>query len=122
MIISDGWDTGDPGLLRREMERLSRVAHRIIWVNPRTKSEQYQPLAGGMAAAWPYCDAVVSAHSVDALHELTAALARPGAAPSLVPGRHPARARPPPRSLTAFLNTSGLLAHQAFMCLSPGVR
>jgi uncharacterized protein with von Willebrand factor type A (vWA) domain len=77
VIISDGWDTGDPALLRHEMERLSRVAHRIVWVNPRTKSEQYQPLAGGMAAAWPYCDAVVSAHTVHALDELTAALAHP---------------------------------------------
>ena len=78
VIISDGWDTGEPAVLRREMQRLSRVAHRIIWVNPRTKSEQYRPLAGGMAAAWPYCDAVLSAHSLHALHELTAALARPG--------------------------------------------
>jgi uncharacterized protein len=78
VIISDGWDTGDPAVLRREMERLSRVAHRIVWVNPRTQSPQYQPLAGGMAAAWPYCDAVVSAHSLNALDELTAALAHPG--------------------------------------------
>lgn len=78
VIISDGWDTGDLAVLRDEMQRLSRVAHRIVWVNPRTKSEQYQPLAGGMAAAWPYCDAVVSAHTVHALDELTAALARPG--------------------------------------------
>jgi uncharacterized protein with von Willebrand factor type A (vWA) domain len=78
VIISDGWDTGDPQKLRREMERLSRVAHRIVWVNPRTQSPEYQPLAGGMAAAWPYCDAVVSAHSLNALDELTAALAHPG--------------------------------------------
>ena len=78
VIISDGWDTGEPVLLRREMQRLSRVAHRIIWVNPRTKSEQYRPLAGGMAAAWPYCDAVLSAHSVNALRELAVVLARPG--------------------------------------------
>jgi len=78
VIISDGWDTGDPAVLQREMERLSRVAHRIIWVNPRTQSPEYQPLAGGMAAAWPYCDAVVSAHSLNALDELTAALAHPG--------------------------------------------
>ncbi|MGH3068905.1 MAG: vWA domain-containing protein [Streptosporangiaceae bacterium] len=78
VIISDGWDTGEPAVLHHEMQRLSRVAHRIIWVNPRTKSEQYRPLAGGMAAAWPYCDAVLSAHSVNALHELTVALARPG--------------------------------------------
>jgi uncharacterized protein with von Willebrand factor type A (vWA) domain len=75
VIISDGWDTGDPAVLQREMERLSRVAHRIIWVNPRTQSPEYQPLAGGMAAAWPFCDAVVSAHSLNALEDLTAALA-----------------------------------------------
>jgi len=77
VIISDGWDTGDPAAVRREMQRLSRVAHRIIWVNPRTKSADYQPLAGGMAAAWPFCDAVVSAHSLHALADLTAALAGP---------------------------------------------
>ncbi len=77
VIISDGWDTGDPAVVRREMQRLSRVAHRIIWVNPRTKSADYEPLAGGMAAAWPFCDAVVSAHSLHALADLTAALARP---------------------------------------------
>ena len=77
MIISDGWDTGDPGIVRREMERLSLVAFKIIWVNPRTKSPAYQPLAGGMAAAWPYCDAVVSAHTLAALGELSAALADP---------------------------------------------
>ncbi len=77
LIISDGWDTGDPAVVRREMQRLSLVAHRIIWVNPRTKSAAYEPLAGGMAAAWPYCDAVVSAHTMDALADLTAALADP---------------------------------------------
>ncbi len=78
VIISDGWDTGDPAILSREMERLSRVAHRVVWVNPRTQSPEYEPLAGGMAAAWPYCDAVVSAHSLHALDDLTAALAYPG--------------------------------------------
>jgi uncharacterized protein with von Willebrand factor type A (vWA) domain len=77
VIVSDGWDTGDPELLRREMERLSLVAFRIVWVNPRTKSTRYQPLARGMAAAWPHCDAVVSAHTVQALDQLTAALADP---------------------------------------------
>ena len=77
VIISDGWDTGDPEVLGREMERLSRVAHRIVWVNPRTQSPEYRPLAGGMAAAWPYCDAVVSAHTLHALDDLTAALAHP---------------------------------------------
>ncbi|HEX3923985.1 MAG TPA: VWA domain-containing protein [Streptosporangiaceae bacterium] len=77
VIISDGWDTGDPELLRREMERLSLVAYRIVWVNPRTKSASYQPLAGGMAAAWPHCDAVVSAHTLSALDDLADALADP---------------------------------------------
>jgi uncharacterized protein with von Willebrand factor type A (vWA) domain len=77
VVVSDGWDTGDPALLRREMARLSRVAFRIVWVNPRAHQPGYQPLAGGMAAAWPYCDAVVSAHQMDALGELTAALADP---------------------------------------------
>jgi uncharacterized protein len=77
VIISDGWETGDAELLRREMQRLSLVAFRIVWVNPRTKSASYQPLAAGMAAAWPHCDAVVSAHTVRALDQLTAALADP---------------------------------------------
>ena len=77
VIISDGWDTGDPDIVRREMERLSLVAFKIVWVNPRTKSTGYQPLAGGMAAAWPYCDAVVSAHTLNAVDDLSAALADP---------------------------------------------
>jgi uncharacterized protein len=77
LIISDGWDTGDPEVVRREMQRLSLVAFRIVWMNPRTKSAAYEPLAGGMAAAWPYCDAVVSGHSLEALDQLAAALADP---------------------------------------------
>ncbi len=77
LIISDGWDTGDPAVVREQMQRLSLVAYRIVWVNPRTKSAVYEPLAGGMAAAWPYCDAVVSAHTMDALRDLTTALADP---------------------------------------------
>jgi uncharacterized protein with von Willebrand factor type A (vWA) domain len=75
LVISDGWETGDPGQLGRAMARLSQLAYRIVWVNPRTQSPRYRPLVGGMAAAWPYCDAVVSAHRVDALGELIAALA-----------------------------------------------
>ncbi len=90
VIISDGWETGDPELVRREMERLSLVAFRIVWVNPRTKSAAYQPLAGGMAAAWPHCDAVVSGHTVQALDQLAAALADPVRRRTEVrPGREP---------------------------------
>jgi len=74
LIISDGWETGEPGLLGAQMARLSRVAHRIVWANPRTQSPRYSPEVGGMAAAWPYCDAVVSAHNLDALDDLLDAL------------------------------------------------
>ncbi len=74
LIISDGWETGDPGLLGQQMARLARVAYRIVWANPRTQSPRYRPEVGGMAAAWPYCDAVVSAHNLDALDDLLAAL------------------------------------------------
>jgi len=74
LIISDGWETGEPGLLGEQMARLSRIAHRIVWANPRTQSARYRPEVGGMAAAWPYCDAVVSAHNLDALDDLLAAL------------------------------------------------
>ena len=78
LIISDGWETGDPAVLGAQMARLSRLAYKIVWANPRTQSSRYRPEVGGMAAAWPYCDAVVSAHSLNALDDLTAALAHPG--------------------------------------------
>jgi uncharacterized protein with von Willebrand factor type A (vWA) domain len=74
LIISDGWDTGDPELLAQQMARLARLAYRIVWANPRTQSPRYRPEVSGMAAAWPFCDAVVSAHSLDALDDLLAAL------------------------------------------------
>jgi uncharacterized protein with von Willebrand factor type A (vWA) domain len=74
LIISDGWETGEPALLGAQMARLSRVAHRIVWANPRTQSPRYRPEVGGMAAAWPYCDAVVSAHNLDAVEDLLGAL------------------------------------------------
>jgi uncharacterized protein with von Willebrand factor type A (vWA) domain len=80
LIISDGWETGDPARVGVEMARLSRVAYRIVWANPRTQSPRYRAEVGGMAAAWPYCDAVVSAHRLTALAELLAALAEPARA------------------------------------------
>ncbi|WP_367318781.1 VWA domain-containing protein [Streptomyces sp. HUAS ZL42] len=78
VIISDGWDTGPPAALATHMARLSRVAYRVVWVNPRTANPRYRPLVAGMAAALPYCDAVVSAHNLDALDDFTAALSAPG--------------------------------------------
>jgi uncharacterized protein len=77
VIVSDGWDTGDPAIVGEQMARLSRLAHRIVWVNPRKAAAGYQPLVGGMAAALPHVDAFVSGHSVAALDEVLAALADP---------------------------------------------
>ena len=79
LIISDGWETGDPSLVGAQMARLHRVAYRIVWANPRTQSDRYRPEVGGMAAAWPYCDAVVSAHNFESLDDLLAALRAPRA-------------------------------------------
>ena len=70
VIVSDGWERDDPGLLGEQMARLNRLAHRIIWVNPRSADGRYQPLAGGMAAALPHCDALVSGHTFAALGQL----------------------------------------------------
>jgi uncharacterized protein with von Willebrand factor type A (vWA) domain len=95
VIVSDGWETGDPAELGRQMARLSRLAYRIVWANPRTASPRFRPLAGGMAAAWPYCDAVVSAHHLAALDDLLAAIARPGAAGRGRPVRGAAGGRVP---------------------------
>jgi uncharacterized protein with von Willebrand factor type A (vWA) domain len=89
VILSDGWDRGEPDLLAREMARLTLVAHRIVWVNPLKSSPEYAPLARGMAAALPYVDDFVEGHSLGALEELVAVLARPagragGMSPSTV--------------------------------------
>jgi uncharacterized protein with von Willebrand factor type A (vWA) domain len=70
VILSDGWDRGDPEALGREMQRLGRVAHRIIWVNPLKVTPGYAPLARGMSAALPYVDRFVEGHSLAALDRL----------------------------------------------------
>ena len=67
LIISGGWETGYSELLSRQAARLSRVAYRIVRANPRAQSPRYRREVGGMTAAWPYCDAVVSAHNLDDL-------------------------------------------------------
>ena len=79
-MLSDGWDRGSPDLLGDEMARLSRVAHRIVWVNPLKASEGYAPLAGGMAAALPHVDTFVSGHSLAALDDLVEVIAHEGVA------------------------------------------
>jgi uncharacterized protein with von Willebrand factor type A (vWA) domain len=85
VILSDGWERGDPQLVGREMERLARLAHRIVWVNPRVGVTGFSARAGGMVAAMEHCDALVSGHSFEALGEVVAAIADRSARPSLVP-------------------------------------
>jgi uncharacterized protein with von Willebrand factor type A (vWA) domain len=91
VIISDGWERGDPRLVGREMERLARLAHRIVWVNPRVGARAFSVQAGGMLAALPHCDALVSGHSFEALGEVVDAIGAPSSG----------RRGPPPASLEA---------------------
>ncbi|MGH9136686.1 MAG: vWA domain-containing protein [Acidimicrobiales bacterium] len=76
VVLSDGWDRGDPEHLAEQMRRLQRVAHRVVWVNPLKVSPGYAPLAKGMAAALPYIDDFVEGHSLDALERLVGVLNR----------------------------------------------
>lgn len=78
VIVSDGWDRDDPAILGEQMARLARLAHRVVWINPRRAAPGFAPLAGGMAAALPYCDALVSGHTLVALGEAMASLADDG--------------------------------------------
>lgn len=75
VMFSDGWERGDASLLGDQMRRLSRLAHRVIWVNPHKGAAGYQPIQLGMAAALPYCDAFVAGHSLAAFAELMEVLA-----------------------------------------------
>ena len=78
VILSDGWDRGDPEELGEEMARLARVAYRIVWVNPLKASPGYAPLARGMAAALPYVDDFITGHSLASLEELAEVVAGDG--------------------------------------------
>jgi uncharacterized protein with von Willebrand factor type A (vWA) domain len=74
VLCSDGLERGDPELLRAQMTRLRRLAHRVIWVNPLKGSPRYEPLARGMAAALPSVDVFLSGHNLESMEELAAAL------------------------------------------------
>jgi len=76
VVLSDGWDRGDPEILAEQMRRLNRVAFRVIWVNPLKVSPGYAPLARGMAAALPYIDDFVEGHSLEALRQLTEVISK----------------------------------------------
>ncbi|MFD5191160.1 VWA domain-containing protein [Streptomyces sp. NPDC058357] len=72
VVLSDGWERADPALLAAQMRRLHRLAHRVVWANPRKAHPGYAPLAAGMAAALPHVDAFVEGHSLAALEHLAA--------------------------------------------------
>lgn len=74
VVLSDGWAQDDPEDVADAMRRLRRLAHRVVWVNPRKAAPGYAPLVGGMAAALPFCDAFVSGHSLAALERVVAAV------------------------------------------------
>jgi uncharacterized protein with von Willebrand factor type A (vWA) domain len=70
LLISDGWDRGDPRLLEQEMARLHRLCHRLIWLNPLLGSEQYEPLTRGMQAAITHIDDFLPVHNLASLEDL----------------------------------------------------
>jgi len=70
IIISDGWDRGDPELLRSEMSRLQRGSYRLIWLNPLLGSPRYEPLTRGMQAAIPFIDDFMTVHNMASLEAL----------------------------------------------------
>jgi uncharacterized protein len=70
VLLSDGWDHGDPQELAGEMARLQRCAHRLIWLNPLKASPEYEPLTRGMQAALPYVDDFLAGNSLASLEEL----------------------------------------------------
>ena len=90
LLISDGWDRGDPQLLAKETSRLQRSCHRLIWLNPLLGHPGYQPLTQGMQAALPYLDDFLPAHNLNSLQSLAAHLSQIG------PQRAPARPYRPP--------------------------
>ena len=75
VVMSDGWERGDVELLGSQVQRLQRLAHRVVWANPRKAAPGFAPLAGGLAASLPYVDDFVEGHSLAALEHLAAVVA-----------------------------------------------
>jgi uncharacterized protein with von Willebrand factor type A (vWA) domain len=74
LVVSDGWDRGDPAEVAAETARLRRSCHRLIWLNPLAGAAGYRPLAAGMAAAWPHIDVFLPSHDLASLELLAHAL------------------------------------------------
>ena len=102
LIVSDGWDRGEPELLGREMARLQRSCRRLIWLSPLAGSEGYEPLTQGLRAATPYVDDLLPVHNLAALMDLARRLnALTGGAPSRRQQTTIAAAEPPSETQTA---------------------
>ena len=67
VVLSDGWDTGEPGVLAAELAAVKRRVRRLIWLNPLLGLKDYQPITGGMSAALPHIDVFAAAHSLESL-------------------------------------------------------
>ena len=106
VILSDGWERGDPLLVGGEMARLSRLAHRIVWVNPRVSASAFSVQAGGMVAALPHCDALVSGHSFRALGEVAEAIGGSAAQSQAPPAPAPEPEQEPWASATPLPGSS----------------
>jgi uncharacterized protein len=76
LLISDGWDRGEPEVLSEEMERLRRSCHRLVWLNPLLGSPEYEPLTRGMQAALPHVDDFLPVHNLASLESLAHHLER----------------------------------------------
>jgi uncharacterized protein len=74
VVFSDGWERGDASLLAQQMARLSRVAHRVVWVNPHRGKEGYEAVQTGVRAVLPYCSDFVAGHSLATYAELVEVL------------------------------------------------
>lgn len=74
LICSDGWDADAPEELERSMRRLSLLAHRVVWVNPRAAAAGFEPNTGGMSAALPYCDRFLAGDTGEAMIDVVAAM------------------------------------------------
>ncbi len=78
LVISDGWDCGDIGVLRDEIARLQRTSRRLIWLNPLLGSPEYEPLTRGIQAALPYIDDFLPVHNLASLEDLAGHLTKLG--------------------------------------------
>jgi uncharacterized protein len=76
VLLSDGWDRGEPEELASEMARLARCAHRLIWLNPLKANPGYEPLTRGMQAALPYVDHFLAGNSLASLEQLAELMER----------------------------------------------